>query len=47
MIPVDFLSIQDLKPENLLLREENGETLIKLTDFGFAKESSLGLKTPW
>ncbi len=33
----------------MLLTVENDETIIKLTDFGFAKESNLenGLKTPW
>lgn len=38
---------RDLKPENLLLDSQNDETsIIKLTDFGFAKEVNLGLVTP-
>lgn len=38
---------RDLKPENLLLTSQNDETsVIKLTDFGFAKEVNLGLVTP-
>lgn len=38
---------RDLKPENLLLTSQNDKTsVIKLTDFGFAKEVNLGLVTP-
>lgn len=38
---------RDLKPENLLLTEQNDAiSIIKLTDFGFAKEVNLGLVTP-
>jgi mitogen-activated protein kinase-activated protein kinase 2 len=39
---------RDLKPENLLLNTNdlNQEAIVKLTDFGFAKEVSLGLQTP-
>jgi len=38
---------RDLKPENLLLTTNDEKAIIKLTDFGFAKEVSLGLITPW
>lgn len=37
---------RDLKPENLLYVSNEADSLIKLTDFGFAKDISLGLKTP-
>lgn len=37
---------RDLKPENLLLTTNDERAVIKLTDFGFAKEVSLGLITP-
>jgi mitogen-activated protein kinase-activated protein kinase 2 len=37
---------RDLKPENLLLTNNGDDLEIKLTDFGFAKEVNLGLKTP-
>jgi len=37
---------RDLKPENLLLSSNDETAIIKLTDFGFAKEVSLGLATP-
>ncbi len=37
---------QDLKPENLLLSTNDESAIIKLTDFGFAKEVNLGLVTP-
>ena len=37
---------RDLKPENLLLESNEENSIIKLTDFGFAKEVNLGLKTP-
>lgn len=37
---------RDLKPENLLLSASDERAIIKLTDFGFAKEVSLGLITP-
>jgi mitogen-activated protein kinase-activated protein kinase 2 len=37
---------RDLKPENLLLQSNEENSIIKLTDFGFAKQVSLGLKTP-
>ena len=36
----------DLKPENLLLSTNDDKAVIKLTDFGFAKEVNLGLVTP-
>jgi serine/threonine protein kinase len=36
----------DLKPENLLISSNDSNAVIKLTDFGFAKETSLGLQTP-
>ncbi len=38
---------RDLKPENLLLSTNDDSAIIKLTDFGFAKEVSSGLVTPW
>jgi mitogen-activated protein kinase-activated protein kinase 2 len=37
---------RDLKPENLLLMSNEENSIIKLTDFGFAKEVNLGLITP-
>lgn len=37
---------RDLKPENLLLTSNDDTSIIKLTDFGFAKEVNLGLITP-
>jgi mitogen-activated protein kinase-activated protein kinase 2 len=37
---------RDLKPENLLITIENEQEVIKLIDFGFAKEVDNGLKTP-
>lgn len=37
---------RDLKPENLLLTSNDENSVIKLTDFGFAKEVNLGLVTP-
>ncbi|KAJ7388851.1 MAP kinase-activated protein kinase 3 [Desmophyllum pertusum] len=39
---------RDLKPENLLYADRSENTLLKLTDFGFAKETTAGLdlKTP-
>jgi serine/threonine protein kinase len=38
---------RDLKPENLLLATKSDEHfLIKLCDFGFAKEANGGLLTP-
>lgn len=37
---------RDLKPENLLLSANDENTIIKLTDFGFAKEVNTGLVTP-
>ncbi|XP_065059096.1 MAP kinase-activated protein kinase 2-like [Rhopilema esculentum] len=38
---------RDLKPENLLFARKADETLLKLTDFGFAKETlSVSLQTP-
>jgi serine/threonine protein kinase len=40
--------IQDLKPENFLLTSNDANAVIKLTDFGFAKEvSNYGLVSPW
>ncbi len=38
---------RDLKPENLLLTSTDENAILKLTDFGFAKEINLGLQTPW
>lgn len=37
-----------LKPENLLYADHSENALLKLTDFGFAKETTAGLdlKTP-
>jgi serine/threonine protein kinase len=36
-----------LKPENLLYSERNFQSILKLTDFGFAKEvTQKGLETP-
>ena len=44
---IKFQSLKDLKPENLLLQTNDEKNLIiKLTDFGFAKEALKGLKTP-
>jgi serine/threonine protein kinase len=37
---------RDLKPENLLLKSKEENSLIKLSDFGFAKEAEEGLITP-
>uniref|UniRef100_A0A8C5FAR0 non-specific serine/threonine protein kinase n=1 Tax=Gadus morhua TaxID=8049 RepID=A0A8C5FAR0_GADMO len=39
---------RDLKPENLLYTTEHGSGILKLTDFGFAKETTLhnALQTP-
>jgi len=38
---------RDLKPENLLYSERNFQSILKLTDFGFAKEvTQKGLETP-
>jgi serine/threonine protein kinase len=38
---------RDIKPENLLYVEKSSNSLLKLTDFGFAKETlSVSLKTP-
>ncbi|PFX33381.1 MAP kinase-activated protein kinase 2 [Stylophora pistillata] len=39
---------RDLKPENLLYADRSANALLKLTDFGFAKETTAGLdlKTP-
>ena len=37
---------RDLKPENLLLTTNDENAVIKLGDFGFAKELSKGLSTP-
>ena len=37
---------RDLKPENLLFTSKNKDALIKLIDFGFAKEEILNLSTP-
>lgn len=37
---------RDLKPENLLLSTNDERAVIKLTDFGFAKEVTQGLQTP-
>ncbi|KAM3185011.1 hypothetical protein ACTXT7_007222 [Hymenolepis weldensis] len=37
---------RDLKPENLLFESDAPDATLKLTDFGFAKETSDFLKTP-
>ncbi|KAM7541379.1 hypothetical protein Aperf_G00000040340 [Anoplocephala perfoliata] len=37
---------RDLKPENLLFESDAPDATLKLTDFGFAKETSGFLKTP-
>jgi serine/threonine protein kinase len=38
----------DLKPENLLLSSDDENAIIKLSDFGFAKEKNHdGLKSVW
>ncbi|CAF0777725.1 unnamed protein product [Brachionus calyciflorus] len=37
---------RDLKPENLLLSSKDDNAIIKLSDFGFAKEAYKGLNTP-
>uniref|UniRef100_T1IRI8 non-specific serine/threonine protein kinase n=1 Tax=Strigamia maritima TaxID=126957 RepID=T1IRI8_STRMM len=39
---------RDLKPENLLYTQQNNTSILKLTDFGFAKKESLSnsLQTP-
>lgn len=37
---------RDLKPENLLLNSKEENAIIKLSDFGFAKEAHKGLVTP-
>lgn len=40
---------RDLKPENLLYKSKDEFAELKLTDFGFAKETTNfnSLKTPW
>ena len=39
---------RDLKPENLLLSEKDSNSfIIKIIDFGFAKENKSGLNSPW
>jgi serine/threonine protein kinase len=40
------ISHRDLKPENLLLESKAENSIIKLSDFGFAKEANKGLVTP-
>ncbi|OWF44338.1 MAP kinase-activated protein kinase 5-like [Mizuhopecten yessoensis] len=37
---------RDLKPENLLIRDNTEDSLVKLTDFGFAKIDDGNLQTP-
>ncbi len=37
---------RDLKPENILLESKDENSIIKLSDFGFAKEAHDGLITP-
>ena len=37
---------RDLKPENILLTSKSENSILKLSDFGFAKEVNLGLTTP-
>jgi serine/threonine protein kinase len=41
-----YFDIIDLKPENLLLKTNEDDSIIKLCDFGFAKEAHEGLTTP-
>ena len=43
---VFYLDSKDLKLENLLLSLDDEFSVIKLSDFGFAKKVALGLKTP-
>jgi mitogen-activated protein kinase-activated protein kinase 2 len=38
---IHLISIGDLKPENLLFTNTSDAALLKLTDFGFAKEGKL------
>ena len=41
------LAHRDLKPENLLFRDKSGNSILKLTDFGFCKETTTKtLQTP-
>lgn len=40
------LAHRDLKPENLLYKTKSGESVLKLTDFGFAKEVTSKMQTP-
>ena len=35
-----------LQPENLLYLDKSNESVLKLTDFGFAKEVTTTLQTP-
>ncbi len=37
-IAYDFLMIGDLKPENLLFTSKENDAILKLSEFGFAKE---------
>lgn len=43
-----FFALHFLQPENLLYSDRSPNALLKLTDFGFAKETTAGLdlKTP-
>lgn len=42
-----YIAHRDLKPENLLYTDDSDDAVLKLTDFGFAKEvKGLDLKTP-
>ena len=47
VIEIKHIFLEDLKPENLLLTTNDENAIIKLTDFGFAKEVNHGLVTPW
>ncbi len=38
------ISIGDLKPENLLFTNNDDDAILKLTDFGFAKEGMVERK---
>jgi serine/threonine protein kinase len=40
-------TLKDLKPENILLTSNDETAVIKLIDFGFAKEVTYGLGTPY
>lgn len=48
LIYLFFFALHFLQPENLLYSDRSPNALLKLTDFGFAKEKTAGLdlKTP-